>query len=127
VLLRDGMLTEGSAANILLVRGGTLLAPQKSNLILPGITYDAVFEIARANGMPCGVRPISEAELRTADELMLSSSGREVLAITRLDGQPVGTGAPGAAFRRLYGWYQQAKRDDAARWRAELDRLALPA
>jgi D-alanine transaminase len=127
VLLRDGLLTEGSATNILIVRGGTLLAPQKTNLILPGITYDAVFDIARAHGMPCEMRPIREAELRSADEILLSSSGREVLAITRLDGKPVGDGAPGAAFRRIHDWYQRAKRDDAVRWRAELDRLAQPA
>ncbi len=123
VLLRNGFLTEGSSTNILIVRDGRLLAPQKTNLILPGITYDAVFEIARAHGMPCEVRAISEAELRAADEVLLSSSGREVLAITRLDGKPVGRGRPGDGFRLIHGWYQQAKRDDAARWRAELARL----
>ena len=125
VLFRNGLLTEGSSTNILIMRGGKLLAPQKSNLILPGITYDVVFEIARAHGMPCEVRPISEAELRSADEILLSSSGREVLAITRLDNEPVGDGRPGPAFRQIHAWYQQAKRDDAARWRAELGRLAI--
>jgi D-alanine transaminase len=127
VLLRDGFLTEGSSTNILIVRGGTLLAPRKTNLILPGITYDAVFDIARAHGMPCEVRAIGEAELRAADEILLSSSGREVVAITRLDGQPVGSGQPGEGFRRIHAWYQQAKRDDAARWRAELQRLKAAA
>jgi D-alanine transaminase len=127
VMLRDGYLTEGSSTNILIMRAGKLAAPQKTNLILPGITYDAVFEIARAHDMPCEIRPISEAELRSADEILLSSSGREVLAITRLDGRPVGNGKPGAGFRQLHAWYQGAKRDDAMRWRAELDRLAAAA
>ena len=125
VLLRDGCLTEGSSTNILVVRDGRLLAPRKTNLILPGITYDAVFEIAQGHGMACEVRAISAAELRAADEILLSSSGREVVAITRLDGQPVGSGRPGAGFRRIYAWYQQAKRDDAARWRGELQRLGV--
>jgi D-alanine transaminase len=124
VMLRNGFLTEGSSTNTLIVRGGVLLAPQKTNLILPGITYDAVFDIARTHGMPCEVRPITEAEFRSADEILLSSSGREVLAITRLDGKAVGDGRPGPGFRRIHAWYQQAKRDDAQRWRAELDRLA---
>ncbi len=123
VLLRDGFLTEGSSTNILVVRGGTLAAPRKTNLILPGITSDAVFDVARAHGMPCEVRAIGEAELRSADEILLSSSGREVIAITRLDGKPVGNGVPGEAFRRIHAWYQQAKRDDAARWRAQLQGL----
>lgn len=127
VLLRDGFLTEGSSTNILIVRNGTLAAPRKTNLILPGITYDAVFDIARAHGMPCEVRAISEAELRAAEEILLSSSGREVVAITRLDGQPIGSGMPGEGFRRIHAWYQQAKRDDAARWRAELERLRTAA
>jgi len=124
VMFRDGWLTEGSSTNIMIVRGGVLLAPQKTHLILPGITYGAVFDIARDNGMPCDVRLISEADVRSADEIFLSSSGREVVAITTLDGRPVGTGAPGPAFHKVYGWYQQAKRDDATRWRKELDRLA---
>jgi len=125
VLFRNGFLTEGSSTNILVMRGGKLLAPQKSNLILPGITYDVVFEIARAHDLPCEVRTISEAEVRSADEILLSSSGREVLAITRLDGKPVGEGRPGPGFRRIHAWYQQAKRDAAVRWHAELQRLAV--
>jgi len=127
VMLRNGLLTEGSSTNIIIMRSGKLVAPQKTNLILPGITYDAVFDIARAHGMPCEVRPVAEAELRSADEILLSSSGREVLAITRLDGEPVGDGKPGAGFHRIHAWYQLAKRDDAQCWRGELERLAAAA
>jgi D-alanine transaminase len=116
VLLRDGHLTEGSSTNIFIVRDGALIAPAKSNLILPGITYDAAFEIARARSLPCELRPVPADELRAADEIWLSSSGREVLAITRLDGAPVGDGVPGPVYRRMHGWFQQAKRADAERW-----------
>jgi D-alanine transaminase len=119
VMLRDGFLTEGSSTNTMIVSRGTLIAPRKSVQILPGITYDAAIEIARTHGMPVELRSVPEAELRAAEEVWLSSSGREVLAITSLDGRPVGSGRPGAAYRKMAEWFRQAKRTDAARWLAE--------
>jgi D-alanine transaminase len=110
VLFRDGLLTEGSASNIFAVRSGVLLAPPKSNLILPGITYDVTLELAVKNGIPCEVREVREAEARGADELWLSSSTREVLAITVLDGQPVRDGRVGPVFRRMHALFQSHKR-----------------
>jgi D-alanine transaminase len=107
VLLRDGFLTEGSASNIFVVKNGVLLAPPKSNLILAGITYDVILELAQAGKIPCEVRAISEAEVRAADELWLTSSTREVLAITRLDGKTVGEGRPGPVFKRVYALFQE--------------------
>lgn len=109
VLLRDGFLTEGSASNIFVVREGTLLAPSKNHLILPGITYDLVLELAAGSGLPVEVRDVSEYELRTADEVLVTSSSKEVLAATRLDGKPVGSGKPGPVFRRLYRMFQDYK------------------
>ena len=109
VLLRDGWLTEGAASNIFVVIDGVLLTPPKSHLMLPGITYDVILELAGAHGMPCEVRPVTEAELRSAQEVWLTSSTREVLAITRLDGKPVGDGRPGPLFRRMHGLFQQFK------------------
>jgi D-alanine transaminase len=119
VMLRDGFLTEGSSTNTMIVKSGVVIAPRKSVQILPGITYDAVFEIAQAHGLPTERRPVAESELRVADEIWLSSSGREVLAITSLDGRPVADGRPGPAYRRMAEWFRQAKRADAARWLAE--------
>ncbi len=109
VLLRDGFLTEGSASNIFVVRGGALLAPPKSHLMLPGITYDVVLELARNGRLPCEVREVPETELRSADEILLTSSTKEVMPITVLDGKPVGGGQPGPVFRRLYLLYQEYK------------------
>ena len=102
VLFRDGFLTEGSSSNIFVVKGGMLITPPKSRLILPGITYDLLLELASANDVPTQVRDVPEIEVKTADELMLSASLRELLAITQLDGKPVGSGAPGPVFKRLY-------------------------
>jgi len=107
----DAFLTEGAASNIFVVRDGVLLAPPKDNLMLPGITYDVVLELAAAHGIPHEVRRIGKGEVKAADELLMTSSTREVLAITRLDGQPVGEGTPGPMFARLYALYQEFKRD----------------
>ena len=109
VLFRDGFLTEGSSSNIFVVRNGVLVTPPKSRLILPGITYELLLELARANAIPTQVRDVSEAEVKAADELMLSASLRELLAITQLDGEPVGNGKPGPLFRRLQELFQAYK------------------
>lgn len=113
ILVRDGMLTEASASNVFVVKGGTVLAPPKSHLILPGITYDVVLEILRANAIAHEVRPVTESELRSADEIWITSSSREVLAITTLDGKPVGrgenAGKPGPVGARVYALYQDFK------------------
>jgi D-alanine transaminase len=109
VLLREGFMTEGAASNIFVVSEGVMLAPPKNHLMLPGITYDVVLELAQANGIRHEVREISEAELRGADEIWLTSSTKEVLAITRLDNAPVGNGKPGPVFARMYQLYQDYK------------------
>lgn len=109
VLFRDGYLTEGSSSNIFVVKNGTLITPPKSRLILPGITYDLLLELAAANDVRSEVREVPESEVKAADELMLSASVRELLAITRLDGEAVGTGRPGPMFQRLYELFQAYK------------------
>ncbi len=112
VMIRDdAFLTEGAASNIFVVQGGKLLASPKDHLMLPGITYDVVLELAAANGIPHEVRRISKAEVLDADELLLTSSTKEVLAITTLDGKPVGNGKPGPMFARLHALYQTFKRE----------------
>lgn len=109
ILFRDGFLTEGAASNVFIVRDGVVLAPPKSHLMLSGITYDVVLELAARHGVPHAVREISEQEVRTADEVWMTSSSKEVLAVTRLDDRPVGTGAPGPFAQRMYAYYQQFK------------------
>lgn len=109
VLLRDGFMTEGAASNIFVVKNGTLLAPPKNHLMLPGITYDVVLELAAAEKIPHEVRRISEHEVRTAEELLLTSSTKEIMPITILDDKPVGNGDPGAMFALLYRLYQRYK------------------
>jgi D-alanine transaminase len=109
ILFRDGKLTEASASNVFVVKGGVILSPPKSSLILPGITYDVIAEIAQAAGLALEYRDISEAEVRGADEVWVTSSSKEVLAIVTLDGKPVADGKPGPLFRRVHALYQEFK------------------
>ena len=109
VMLRDGFLTEGAASNIFVVKDGVLRAPPPSSLMLTGVTYDVVLELAAAHGIPHEVRAISEAEVRSADELWMTSSTKEIMAIVKLDGVPVGAGVPGPLAQRMDGLYQAFK------------------
>ena len=110
ILFRDGNLTEASACNVFIVKRGVIQGPPKGNLLLPGITYDVVVELARANGMPIELRSVTEAEVRAADELFVTSSSKEVFPIVELDHQKIGDGRPGPVFRRMYELYQEFKR-----------------
>jgi D-alanine transaminase len=77
--------------------------------LLPGITRDLVLELAQTHGIPTREAPIDEAELRRADEVWLTSSTREILPVTTLDGAPVGDGRPGPLWQRMRGIYQEYK------------------
>lgn len=109
IMFREGFLTEASASNVLIVKDGTLVVPPKDNHILPGITYDAAMEFARDAGVPLVVRLVPKAEALAADEMWLSSSTKEVLAITTVDGKPFAGGKPGPVFRRIWAVFRQKK------------------
>ena len=109
VMFRGGFLSEAAASNVWLVKDGRVLGTPKDNLVLEGIRYGLIEEICQQQGIPFELRRISRDEVLQADELLLSSATKEVLAITLLDGKPVGNGAPGPVGERLYAGYQQAK------------------
>ena len=113
IQFRDGMLTEGSSSNVWMVKDGVLSAPPRSHKILEGIRYGLIEELTAECGIRFEAREITEAELRAADEIIVSSATKEVLPVTRLDGQPVGAGKPGAVFAALYAAYQRAKAKEA--------------
>lgn len=108
VQFRDGYLSEGASCNIWVVKDGVLLAPPRSNLILEGIRYGLLEELAAGAGIQFNARPISQQEVENADELMLSSATREVLPITSYNGKPVGTGKPGKVYSSLRAGYDKA-------------------
>jgi D-alanine transaminase len=105
---RDGYLSEGASCNIWMAKNGVLLAPPRSNLILEGIRYGLLEELAAAAGIPFNARPISQQEVDEADELMLSSATKEILPITTYNGKPLGTGKPGSLYAALRAGYDQA-------------------
>ena len=113
VMFRDGHLTEASASNVWVVHEGALLGPPKGEHVLEGIRYELLRELCEEEGIAYNLRPIAEAEVFAADEILLSSATKEVLAVTTLDHQPVGHGAlrgkPGPVYARLYEAYQRAK------------------
>ena len=113
IMFRDGYLTEASASNVWVVHEGAVLGPPKSEHVLEGIRYDLIRELCEETGIAYNLRPIPEGEVLAADELLLSSATKEVLPVTKLDGQPVGHGAlrgkPGPVYARLYEAYQRAK------------------
>jgi D-alanine transaminase len=109
IMLRDGFVTEGAATNVFIVNNGVVLTPPKSNLLLPGVTRDLVVELCQQNGVPCVEGAISEMQLREADEIWLTSSTKEIIPVTRLDDQPVGSGGPGEVWRQLISLYQEYK------------------
>lgn len=109
ILFRDGWLSEGAASNVWIVRDGVLLGPPRDHLVLEGIRYALFEEICQTYGLPMELRPLSRTEVLTADEVLLSSATKEVLPVTRIDGQPVGAGLPGPVYAQLYAGYQAAK------------------
>jgi len=115
ILLRDGWLTEGSSSNVWVVHEGALLGPPRSEHLLEGVRMALMAELCDECGIAHNLRQLSEDDLRTADEVLLTSAGREVLPVTRIDGELVGHGAlrgrPGPVYARLYEAYQRAKLD----------------
>ncbi len=109
LLIRDGYLTEGAASNAYVVLDGTIYTAPKDEKVLPGITREVVLEIAQTKGMPLVEQAVSEKRLRQADEIWISSSTKEVLPVTKLDGQPVGNGKPGPVWQNMDKYYQQYK------------------
>jgi D-alanine transaminase len=111
ILLRDGQLMEASASAVHVVLAGEVLSPPNSRSILPGTTRSVMEEMAARAGIPYRSSPVSEAQLRLADEVWISAATREVQPVTRLDGKAIGTGKPGPLWRRVHDEFQQYKRE----------------
>lgn len=109
IQFRDGFLTEASSSNVWIAKDGKLFGPPRDNLILEGIRYGLIEEMCASCNIPFEARRISRAEVFAADEVLLSSATKEVLAATAIDGQTIGKGAPGPIYKLLYEAYQIAK------------------
>jgi len=101
LLLHDGELTEGTTTSVLIVEAGRLIRRPNSEAVLPGTTTDLVAELAVQAGIEVAAEVISEARLRAAEEIWITSAGRGVQPVVRLDGQAVGDGRPGPFYNRV--------------------------
>ncbi len=109
ILIRDGHMTEGAASNVFIVKEGQIFTSPKNEEVLPGITRELVIVLAKQGGIRCLEGEVSEARLRAADEIWVTSSTKEVLPVTKLDDVSVGTGKPGSVWQQMDALYQQYK------------------
>lgn len=111
VLHRDGRVTEGGSSNVFAVLGTSVVTPSKGPEILPGVTRDLLLDLLRGAKIAVQERRLTLTELRSAEEIWLTSSTREVLPVTKLDGEPVGSRKPGPLWKKAYALFQAAKQD----------------
>ncbi len=107
ILVRDGIVTEGSSSNVFIVKDGTVITPPLSKRILAGITRMAVIEIIRESGVPYAEKDFSETELLNADEVFITSTTAEILPVVSINGSKIGGGLPGEITKRLYQKFQE--------------------
>jgi len=111
---RDGRVLEGASSNVFVVRGGALTTPPLSEGILEGITRKHVLGIAAELGVPTTEAPLHAADLRAADEVFITSTVREIVPVTDLDGARIGDGRPGPLTRRITETFRARARAHAA-------------
>ena len=109
VLVKNGIVTEGTASNVFIVKNKVLATPPKGRLLLPGITRDLVIEIAKNNAILVEEREIRESELYEADEIWMTSSTREIAPVLKLNGKVIGAGKAGPMWQRVMALYQEYK------------------
>lgn len=102
IMIENGELTEGSSTTVHVVSNGAIHTPPNGNHILPGTTRDVVTELAARLDVSSHSSPVSETQLRSADEIWLAFATRGVLPVTTLDGAAVGGGKPGPLFKRMH-------------------------
>jgi branched-chain amino acid aminotransferase len=110
VLTEAGKVSEGSAENLFMVRGGKLVTPGVNDDILEGITRAGIIEIAAELGIPVVERQIDRSELYIADEIFLVGTGAQVSPVIEVDHRAVGTGAMGELTKRIQSRYFDAVR-----------------
>lgn len=101
ILLKEGSITEGAVSNVMVVRGGTVMTAPEGPRILSGVTRAVVLGLARKEGLPVQERCIAQADLYGADEVFLTGTTVEVLAVVRVDGKVIKDGRPGPITQRL--------------------------
>ncbi len=104
ILLHDNLVTESSSSNVFIVKDGVLSTTPIDSRILPGVTRGVLLTLAGQHGVEARERWITAAELEVAEEIWMSSSTKEIVPVTRLNGEPVGSGVPGPVWRAFRGY-----------------------
>lgn len=111
ILVRDGRVWEGASSNVFAVLDDILFTAPLGIQVLAGITRDVVLELAAAHGLPHREAAIAASDMTRISELWITSSTRELVPVTTLDGRPVGNGVVGPVFRRVWAWYQAFRQE----------------
>jgi D-alanine transaminase len=109
IFVRDGLVTEGAVSNVMVMRAGVLFTAPEGERILSGVTRTLVLDLARKEGVPLRERAVTVEELRGADEIFLSGTTVEILAVVRVDSTVVGDGRPGKLTSLLSDRFQHAR------------------
>ena len=109
ILIRDGLVTEGAASNVFVVKDEIVSTPQKDDSILPGITRDLVVELLHDADITCYETSVTERDLLGADEIWITGSLAGIAPVVRLNGMLVGDGKPGRVWHRASALFQQYK------------------
>lgn len=109
ILIRDGLVTEGAASNLFIVKDRLMITPPKSDSLLPGITREIVLELAKQHGIPFVEASISATDLHAADEIWMSSSTKEILPVLQLNGEAVGNRLAGEVWEKINALYENCK------------------
>jgi branched-chain amino acid aminotransferase len=118
VLTQDGHVSEGSAMNVFMVRGGALITPPITENILEGITRRTVIELAREElHIPVVERPIDRTEVYLSEEFFMTGTAAEITAVTRVDHRAIGQGEMGPITTQLRQLYSQAVRGRLPKYR----------
>ena len=109
VLIRDGLVTETTHANVFIVKDETIITPPKSCYILHGITRQHILQLARTAGLAVEEREITKEELLDADEVWISSTRHELLPVSEVNAQQIGEAVPGGLWREVNALFQASK------------------
>jgi D-alanine transaminase len=107
IFRRDGVLHEGTHSSILFVKGNVLIAPPLTSFVLPSVTRSTVFSLAHDESIRTTIEPCLERELREFQEILMLGTGSEIVPIIAVNGQKIGTGAPGPITRRLQSAFRK--------------------